>query len=388
MYSPIEVVEHVLRLLQEGTRVSTYKPAVLLALIDLSLEKVVVDENAPMQILTRDIAEKVLAYYWDHTSPFNDAVNKSSRILIQCTSHKNDASQAKIVSDIRKYRESFGAGDISRHVARMNDRQGYNRLREKVEMTLIEMPIPKLQRIGKDNRDILYSIRWRDDHANQDSRKVEFQKTEVRKYQLRQSREAEAVYGTVDLLPGVGSTFASLHSLLRPHVIQHWVSDVVRWNDLQHSDVSSDVSGFLFSDYRRTNLAPIRDRIGKLDCHKCFYCGCELTEDLAIDHFVPWSRTHDDGLHNLVSACSDCNLNKSDYLVSPNQLRKWAARIRSRSAELTEIAERSNWEFRPEQALARASNIYSKLPNGILVWDAKKRFVHLDLIEARDSLTA
>ena len=388
MYTQIEVVEHVLRILQESNRVSTYKPAVLLALIDLALDQNIADGTARVQILTRDVAEKVISYYWDQTSPFHDAVKKSSRVLLQCTAHKNDSSQAAIVSDIKKFRDSFAIADMPRRAASAADPEGYRKLCDRVEWTLIEMPLPKLQRIGKESKDIIYSIKWRDDHSNQDTSKFLLQKMDVKRYQLDPKKNVESVYATIDLLPGVASAFANLHSLLRPHVIQHWVNDVVRWNNLKHSDVSSDVSGFLFSDFRRVNLAPVRDKIVEFDSGRCFYCDRSVSAGAEIDHFIPWTRTHDDGLHNLVAACPACNNSKSDYLGSHKQLGKWLSRIRSRSDGLKDIAEKAHWEFRPTQALARAKNIYSKLPDQIVVWDSQKKFVPLNLADVQRLLIA
>jgi 5-methylcytosine-specific restriction endonuclease McrA len=388
LYTQIEVVEHVLRLLQESNRVSTYKPAVLLALIDLALEQKMEDGTARVQILTRDVAEKVISYYWDQTSPFRDGVKNSSRVLLQCTSHKSDSSQASIVSEIKKYRDTFGIPDMPRRAALAADQEGYRRLCDRVEWTLIAMPLPKLQRIGKESKEMIYSIQWRDGHNNQDTSKTLLQKSGVNKYQLDPIMNIDSIYATIQLLPGVALAFANLHSLLRPHVIQHWVNDVVRWNSLQHSDVSSDVSGFLFSDFRRTNLAPVRDSILDFDSGRCFYCDRSVSAGAEIDHFIPWARTHDDGIHNLVAACPACNQNKSDFFGSHNQLDKWLSRIRSRSDGLKKIADKTQWEFRPTQALARATNIYSRLPDKIVVWDAQKRFIPLNMAHVQRLLIA
>lgn len=51
---------------------------------------------------------------------------------------------------------------------------------------------------------------------------------------------------------------------------------------------------------------------------KCFYCGKELQlGKIHVDHFIPWSFIKDDNMWNLVLACPECNLKKSDKLT-PN----------------------------------------------------------------------
>jgi 5-methylcytosine-specific restriction endonuclease McrA len=384
MYTPIEVVEHVLRLLQEGNRVSTYKNAVLLALIDLSLEQSIPRPDDRISIKTRDITEKVISYYWDQTLLFADRNEMSARVLRQIA--PGPASNASIIKSIRDFRERRGSDGVSLRAARLADRAGYIKLCNEVEWTLIAMPLPKLQRVGRANDDILYSIRWRDDHKNQNDTKPKAQRSEVAQYQAVASRTAVDVYDSVELLPGVGSAFASLHALLRPHIIQHWISDVVSWNGLEHSDTRSDVSGFLFSDFQRVSLAPVREVLIDFDLRSCFYCCRNLTGDVEIDHFIPWSRTHDDGLHNLVTSCRACNQDKLDYFGSHSHLKKWLDRMNGRRRELESLSARIQWEFHPQKAIARAANIYSKMPHNILVWDGMGEFIPLDLMRVRELL--
>ncbi|NRD79778.1 HNH endonuclease [Bacillus sp. BRMEA1] len=49
---------------------------------------------------------------------------------------------------------------------------------------------------------------------------------------------------------------------------------------------------------------------------KCFYCGKTIKNGNShVDHFIPWSFVQADQLWNLVIACSNCNLSKSDKLA-------------------------------------------------------------------------
>ena len=52
---------------------------------------------------------------------------------------------------------------------------------------------------------------------------------------------------------------------------------------------------------------------------RCVYCGA-LAGDvvLVIDHVVPVAKGGSNDESNLVAACDDCNLGKSDYLIAPS----------------------------------------------------------------------
>jgi hypothetical protein len=57
----VALAEKVLALLGEGRYTATYKYAVLLALMDLCLEKTQADGAAPDMVTTRELAERVVA---------------------------------------------------------------------------------------------------------------------------------------------------------------------------------------------------------------------------------------------------------------------------------------------------------------------------------------
>lgn len=60
--------------------------------------------------------------------------------------------------------------------------------------------------------------------------------------------------------------------------------------------------------WRNVRLTLIHQQDGK-----CFYCDKSLTKELAtIDHLLPISRGGTHHIGNLVAACEDCNLDKSD----------------------------------------------------------------------------
>ncbi len=54
--------------------------------------------------------------------------------------------------------------------------------------------------------------------------------------------------------------------------------------------------------------------------HNCFYCGKKLTQNIHVDHFVPWSFIKSDVLWNFVLACPACNIKKSNKVPAINIL--------------------------------------------------------------------
>ena len=70
----IAFAEKVLELLDEGRYTATYKYAVLLALIDLCLERTQASGAPPDVVTTLELAEKIVEIYWPHTTPFGQRV--------------------------------------------------------------------------------------------------------------------------------------------------------------------------------------------------------------------------------------------------------------------------------------------------------------------------
>lgn len=72
--------------------------------------------------------------------------------------------------------------------------------------------------------------------------------------------------------------------------------------------------------------------------YKCFYCGCDLRNSWYVggrmklpkrvtihyDHLVPWVYSIDDGVQNIVAACSVCNMIKTSRVFpTVEKLREW-----------------------------------------------------------------
>lgn len=93
----IGFAEQVLELLEEGRYTATYKYAVLLALLDLSLEHTERTGAPPEVFTTYEVARKIVEIYWRQVSPF--FAGKRAAVLVQ-----NTRGQAEIVRLIERFR--------------------------------------------------------------------------------------------------------------------------------------------------------------------------------------------------------------------------------------------------------------------------------------------
>ena len=93
----IGFAEQLLELLEEGRYTATYKYAVLLALLDLSLEHTERTGAPPEVFTTYELARKIVEIYWRQVNPFS--AGKPATVLVQ-----NPRGQAEIVRLIERFR--------------------------------------------------------------------------------------------------------------------------------------------------------------------------------------------------------------------------------------------------------------------------------------------
>ena len=146
--------ERLLALLEEASYSTTYKLAVLLALIDLCMEHSRRDGSAPTTVTTRQLAEKVLELYWPQAVPFG--ARTGAVVLAQ-----SNGGQAEILTAIVRFRDAH-APDAGASIARARRLAPgrLERLVREIEWKLVEMPLPRLQRVGREDDPFLYRIAW------------------------------------------------------------------------------------------------------------------------------------------------------------------------------------------------------------------------------------
>ncbi len=203
--SAIAFAEKVLDLLDQGSFTATYKHAVLLALMDLVLERSGAEGRPPTSIATSALAEKIVESYWPHTLPFSGSAGTS--VLRQ-----NTSGQAEIVSLIKRFRER-NAPDPSTPLfeARLAAPEAWERLICDVEWKLIQMPLPRLQVVGATPLPFIYDIHWDQDVRRSDAFGPDFDRRLV-------------------LKEGVADHLLRLSGLLRPLIQREWTAMVSRIN--------------------------------------------------------------------------------------------------------------------------------------------------------------
>lgn len=339
--------ERVLQLLDEARTTSTYKYAVLLALTDLCLEGCGEISGA---IPVRQIAARVLELYWPQAAPYP---GRSEMLVLA----QNQSGQAEILSDIRRFRERFGADpSTSLSRARLAQPGRYERLLDSVAWKLIEMPLPRLQVVGESKTEFLYRIGWDERVRREDTRAPSFD-------------------ARVHLRPGVAENLVRLSGLMRPLIQRSWARMVARIRQNRSLTDEARLEEFLFGA-PRIALDPVRADLRELQNDRCFYCDGRFTGTPDVDHFIPWARHADNGIDNLVAADTRCNNAKRDFLASGEHVARWVARITAAASasRLGEIAARARWDRDPRRTLGAARHIYRRLPEDVRLWRRPRLF--------------
>jgi hypothetical protein len=251
-------LERMLLLLSQGSFTTTYKYALLLALIDVNVEGA--GQGGPVtSVTTRQLAERVIVLYWPHTRPYarrrarlrrlsatplgaltphlkasragRPAKNSGAKhigsghaLLQSSTSHHGARSQAEIVSLIAKTRAALHTVDPKHdrrpHLAQRADPAGYERLVRDVEWVLAAKPIPRLQVIGGLHEPFLYRLDWTVDQSP--GRPIEPGLPNLTRRALRDG----ALSNALQLLPGVHERLVSLSAVLRPAALPQ----LARWS--------------------------------------------------------------------------------------------------------------------------------------------------------------
>jgi 5-methylcytosine-specific restriction endonuclease McrA len=358
--SALRLAERLIQLLEDGSFTATYKYAVLVGIMDLCLEHTSATGSPPDVLTTRQLAEKVIELYWSHCMPYTDGV------LCQSSS----GEQAEIVQRVQTFRERTGV--VSLPAARpASGGELYERLARTVEWKLVEMPLPKLQVIGLVEDRFVYEYNFPRDMKNQRL---------IRPYWEGQG---ETFDNRLLLRENVGASLIALNGVLRPLIHRQWAMMVAKLNHREEAALEK----FLFG-HERIPLDPVRRPLRELQGERCFYCDGKLATKVEVDHFIPWARHADDGIHNLVAADQKCNHRKNHYLAAAEHVERWRQRSKKHASDLAEIARQASWESRPERTLSVARAIYGMLPGDARLWRTGDEFVVIERPRITKALAA
>jgi hypothetical protein len=211
------------------------------------------------------------------------------------------------------------------------------RLVREVGRLLVEMPLWKLQLVGRERLDFLY--------------------------------EERLVDRGIVLRAGIAACFRSQFTIVQALVQQSWLSFVQRL-PLNRPVLGSaiELGEFLFGS-ERAGLRIIAEGLRDMQKGRCFYCGGAVREGGAVDHFIPWSRYPLDLGHNFVLAHSSCNQDKRDMLAAAGHLERWIERTDAAGKRLSEVFDAARFPHDADASASVALWAYENAEKaGALLW--------------------
>jgi hypothetical protein len=178
--------------------------------------------------------------------------------------------QAEILSAISAFRAEYaGSPGEMFHRAQLAHPAAFERLLRTIEWKLIEMPIPRLQVVGRSEEDrFLYEYGWTQ----------AIKRGPVSAYQ---AGDPSAFDNRLLLRPGIAESLIALNGVLRPVIRREWSLMVAEMNALTEQTLEA----FLFGA-ARVALDAVRAPLRDLQRGRCFYCECRLDARADVDHPV------------------------------------------------------------------------------------------------------
>lgn len=348
-----ELIQRVLSLLDDGRRVATYKPALLLALVELSLERAEGEEAFALPLA--DVAERVMALYWPHSRPYSP----TGEVLRQSTTARSRILEA--LARLRVESDATGATPLARvstfHPA------AYIKARDEVATTLAMQPIPRLQRPGT-------------------AEAPDYQRFLYDDSQFRTEGRPRTSNPSIVLRPGVAQALARSAPLMRIAVEDVWIREVVAINRMRTEE--EQLRAFLFGA-GRISLKSVAEGFRDAGVRRCFWCDGPLSGVGHVDHVIPWSYYANDDLANLVIADAACNGDKRDRLVTSGLVQRWQARDQ---AVLGALAETIQWPLDTARTVSVAATAYRYLADGMPLWAGRREVAVMDDAERARALQA
>ena len=344
---PLALGRRIIEILQSGRKTSTYKLAVLQALIDCCMERVPEDQHARVDVPLDELTDRVIELYWPQTRPL--AWNEG-RPLRQAS---EGSEILNAVGDLRraaKARPNMLFAD-----AKLVAPDAYYTTFRKVKRTLVRYPLRLLQNVPGDSDPFLYEDEWIQDYPTLDA--------------------IDKPGNMIRLQPGVAYAMAKLSGLLKPALAWLWADKVWKSNR-QLFQGGLDVQQYLFED--RIPLTRIGPALIAKFGPKCFYCNATAPQvtRFHIDHVLPLSATKLNGLANLVLACPSCNSSKSDHFPAPEHVERALGLSTSPGAltrdeaVLDEIGRAIKWDAQFDRVMRAARGWYRTAGPGMRTWRA------------------
>ena len=349
----LEFAERLLALLESTKRSATYKFATVLAILDVATAHTDEWGLPPDTISAKEVGRRVVELYWPQTRPF--AVGAMNQPPVLSQSPQND-----LPTKLAAWRVAHNLEPAATlEDAASRDPTGWKDLERRLVAIVVGMPLAKLQRFGDGSQYVedrfIYEFGWPDEVSCSAVWNAEFD-------------------DTIILRPGVAEWLIRLAPLIRPLVQTRWAAMVAARNPKILD--SAQLDEFLFGA-QRVGLHRIRGPLADYQEGLCFYCDSGFGREIAVDHFLPWSRFPDNTLDNLVAAHPICNGAKSASLAGPDHLHNWLLRVAARPG-LDEVEGTTSWPRRRDHVLAAVRASYLWLPTGAKLWQQRNLYVEAD----------
>jgi hypothetical protein len=361
--------QKLLSLLETGSFTTSYKYALLLAIVDETLEQTGVQGDVPESLHGRRLGRRVLELYWPQARPYFEPEPGANSIPEDRRSLRQASVKGDVVSEIEQIHQELDVKPRERlEAVRRRAPGAIGRLERRVIWRVMRHPIPRLQVFGGQKAGrldpFLYEVAWDD--------AISLARANDESYDDR-----------LRLAPGAARHLVALAGVVRPVVEREWLRYVARRNHLPESDLEE----YLFGSERRA-LRRLLPRLSELQEDRCFYCG-DAGTTWEIDHFIPWARWPDDRLDNLVAAHRGCNNSKRAAFAAVRHLARWFERFVPGTQEheaLTELAEELDWPRDPRRTSGAASVLYRQQPTGTMLWVRPGEVEPLDPYAVTDAL--
>ncbi len=347
----VQLGVRLLDLVRTGARTTTYKPATLLALVDVLAAHADGAGRAPDVVRLEELAERVVALYWPQVREY-DGLDRAGVVLRQVADRNKQSQVLRAVRELYEDGRAVGAGSPARARAALPAR--YAEAVRTVAGVLVRYPLERLQRPGGWREGSPYDRPLYDDAPFGPGARG------VRVLQLH---------------PGVGEQLLQLSALLRPLLQAEWTQQVAALNDLPSEGLREHLFG---AD--RQDLAPVRGLLRDLQDGRCAYCDRPVRGPGQVDHVVPWSLHPQDAIENLVLADAACNGAKSAHLLDVEPLARWASRdLAALGAGATAVG----WTSAPDLVRGLARSAYGHLGDARLWSPGGLRLVGRDEVVER-----
>ncbi|GAA0804895.1 HNH endonuclease [Psychrobacter piscatorii] len=273
-------------LLESSSYTSTYKFALLMAMVNLSIESGINDDSEH-SISYEQLADQFIQLYWTQALPYSD--QSSDSVLRQSST----TGQASVINSILDLQHKTNTTSLT--MARTQNIKLWQSTIKDIASTIKKYPARYLQSAeDKVSREFLY---------------VYDSKSKV-----------------ITLKPGIAYCFTRFSKIINKLCQQYW-TEFVRKNSRNQIHFSDDIDlqQFLFNQSRQ-NLKVLIPILIDTQQGQCFYCHKPLRNNIEVDHFIPWSKYPIDTTHNFVLTDHSCNNSKRDYLAEELFYEKWLER--------------------------------------------------------------